>query len=135
VFKESRHLAIFNPESIAKVIQNRQKIDIRLSQRAIPPYQAIKRGDKIFIKKSGGGIYGEAKVSNVLFFSKLNPAEVDRLRKRYGQRLSTAVGFWDKKKRAKFATVIFFDSVKRYLAPVKYAKSDRRAWVVIESVS
>lgn len=131
MFKETSHLAIFSPELIAKVLQGQQRLDIRLSQRAIPPYQAIKRGDKILIKKPGGKIYGQAKVSNVLFYNNLNPRKVIKLRVRYARKLMIDPSFWKRKEIAKFATVIFFNSVKRYLAPISYKKSDRRAWVVI----
>ena len=131
MFEEARHLAIFSPDLIAKVLQNKQRLDIRLSQRAIPPYQAIKRGDKILIKKPGGKIYGEAKASNVLFFNNLNPRKIIKLRMRYGSKLMIGSNFWKRKEKAKFATVIFFNSVKRYLAPISFKKSDRRAWVVL----
>ena len=131
MFKEQTHLAIFSPQVIDKVLNKEKRIDIRLSQRAISPYQAIQRGDKILIKKSGGKVYGEAKVANVLFYNNLNQRKVGKLKEKYNKRVGMDNSFWQKKSQAKFATIIFFQSIRRYLAPISFKKRDSRAWVVL----
>ena len=131
MFKERRHLAIFSPDLLTKVLQGEKKVDVRLSERAIPPYQAIHRNDRILIKKSGGKVFGEAKVSNVLFYDRLNPAKVKKIKRKYNKEIRADESFWQKKRKAKYATVIFLNSVKRYLGPINFTKHDRRAWVVL----
>jgi hypothetical protein len=131
VFKEQFHLAIFSFQSIDRVLSGEKRTDIRLSQRAIPPYRAIQRGDRVLIKESGGGVYGEAKVSNALFYNNLNQKKVENLKERYNKRVKMDSSFWRKKSQAQFATIIFFQSVRRYITPINFKKRDSRAWVVL----
>jgi len=116
------------------VLKNQKTIDLRLSQKAISPYMQIKRGDLILIKKSGGKVYGQAKVKNVLFFDQLNKKKITQIKRKYQNRLKADSEFWQSKTKAKYGSLIWLSAIKRYLSPVKYSKSDRLAWKIILNI-
>jgi len=126
-----KHIAIFSKNLIDKVFKTDKRVDVRLAQKAIAPYQKAERGDKILIKKSGGDVYGEAQIENVLFFGKLDKQKISRLKRRYQNQSKTSDQFWKDKINAKYASIIFLSDLKRYLSPVNVDKSDRSGWKVI----
>lgn len=130
--KSQKHLAVFSPDLIEKVFKGRKSLDIRLSKRAIAPYEQVKRGDKVLIKKSGGKVIGEAEVNNVLYFKNLTPQRLKVLQRKYQQRSMTSDRFWQDRRSVKYGTVIFLKEVKRYLSAIKIVKRDRCGWKIIE---
>jgi hypothetical protein len=128
-----KHIGVFGPKLMEKVLSCEKRVDIRLSQKAIAPYQQISRGDLILVKLSGGKVYGEARVENVLFYDRLNQNKLNRLKERYQRKSQTDDRFWRQSKRANYATVIFLTGIKRYLSPIVINKKDRSGWKVIKN--
>jgi len=127
-----RHLAIFLKGTAAKILSGEKEVDIRLSQSRIPPYLAVQKEDEILLKSSGGKIIGKASVDNCLYYDKLTPAKVKEIQNNYNSLAIAEEDFWDSKRGAKFATVIFLKNPHKFLTPVSYKKNDRRAWVVLK---
>ncbi len=125
-----KHLAIFTKGSTDNIFRCKKTIDIRLSKRAIAPYQKIKRGDIILIKESGELVLGEARAENVLFFNNLNQEKLDSLKNRYQESSRTSNQFWERHRSARFCSIIFLTNVKRYLSPVSVDKRDRSGWKI-----
>lgn len=129
----SKHLAIYDSrELINKVFQGVKTIDGRFSTERTVPYEKIKKGDLILLKLSGGKILGEVRVANVLFYDHLEGERIGRLRKEYGKELAVDNDFWQRYRKAKYASIIFLTNPERYLIALKYPKHDRRGWVVLE---
>jgi predicted transcriptional regulator len=127
-----KHIAIFSKDLLEKVFGKSKTVDIRLSKKAIAPYEQINRNDIILIKEPGGKVQGEALVDNVFFYSHLEPEDVRSLKDKYQNRSKTSDRFWEKKKGANYASIIFFKDIKKYLSPIKFDKSDRSGWKVID---
>jgi len=127
-----RHLAIFIKGGAEKILAGEKKIDIRLSQSRIPPYLSVQKDDEILLKNSGGKVIGLVAADNCLYYDTLTPAKVEQIKNNYNKEAIAEEDFWDSKKSAKFASVIFFKNPHKFLTPVSYKKNDRRAWVVIK---
>lgn len=128
----TKHLAIFIGDYIEKILTGEKTIEGRFSIDKILPYGQVKKGDIIFLKQSGGMIVGEVEADNVLYYEGLNAEAIGKIRKEYNQELCAADGFWQAKANSHYVTLIFIKNPKRYLAPMRSKKHDRRAWVVIE---
>lgn len=127
-----KHLAIFPKDYIAKILNCEKTIESRFSKVKCAPYQQVETGDMILLKEQSGPIRGQAKITDVIYFSGLTPEKVKTIQKEYNDRLKADEGFWQRKKDAKYATLMFLGEVKR-LAPKTYKKKDRRGWVVLTS--
>jgi len=127
-----RHLAIFVNGMAEKILSGEKRVDVRLSQSRIPPYLALQKEDEILLKSSGGKIIGKASIDNCLFYDKLIPSQVKEIQNNYGSAAMGDEKFWESKRSAKFATIIFLKNPRKFLTPVLYKKNDRRAWVVLE---
>ena len=127
-----QHIAIFIGDAIENILAGKKTMDSRFSLGRIVPYEAVAKDDIIFLKKSGGDIFGKVLVDNVLYYDHLRPESIAILRKEYSKELCTEDKFWQKKAKSKFATLIFLKKAERFLTPLKFHKKDRRPWVIIE---
>lgn len=128
-----KHLAIFNgKESIEKILRGEKTMEGRFSRQKDLPYAMIKKGDEIYLKKSGGLIYGKVKVDNVLFYENLTPEMIGQLRREYQKEISAPEEFWENYGKSKYVSLIFLKNPERFVSPIKFKKRDRRAWLIME---
>lgn len=129
-----KHLAIFsNKGSIEAVFSGDKKVEIRLSQDRIAPFNFVSHNDEVLIKLKGGMVYGQVEVENALYYENLTGEMLGKLRKEYESDSLTSNEFWQQHSNAKFISIIFIGNPKRYLSPFKFKKSDRRPWVVLDA--
>ncbi len=129
------HLAVFrSKENIEQIIKGEKTVELRLSQTRHLPYQKVKRGDIVLLKPVHGQIIGQVEVENVLFYDHLNPEAISKLRQEHGKDAAVGDDYWQKKSKAKYATLLFLRHAERYIFPLKSAKKDRRQWTEIELV-
>ncbi|EKD56193.1 MAG: hypothetical protein ACD_58C00273G0005 [uncultured bacterium] len=128
----TKHLAIFVGNYIEKILSGEKTVEGRFSIDRILPYGIVKKGDIIFLKQSGGMIIGEFEVDNVLYYEGLNAEAIGKIRREYNQELCTEDGFWQVKANSHYVSLIFIKNPKKYLAPLRSKKHDRRGWVVLE---
>jgi len=126
----TKHLAVFIGDYIQKILSGEKIIEGRFSIDKILPYGAVKKGDIILLKQSGGMILGEVEVDNVLYYEGLDAEAIGKIRKEYNQELCAEDGFWQSKANSHYVSLIFIKNPKCYLMPVKVHKHDRRPWVV-----
>ena len=59
------HLAIFVEPYLELVLAGKKTIESRFSANRCPPYNAVKKGDLLLLKRSGGPVVGVATVGQV----------------------------------------------------------------------
>lgn len=128
----TKHLAIFVGDYIEKIFSGEKTIEGRFSIDKILPYGSVRKGDIILLKQSGSLILGEVEADNVLYYEGLNPEAIGKIRREYNQELCTNDAFWQNKANSHYVSLIFIKNPKRYLAPLRLKKHDRRPWVVLE---
>lgn len=129
----AKHLAVFIGDYIEKILSGDKTIEGRFSIDKILPYGAVKKGDIILLKQSGGLIIGEVEVDNVLYYEGLNAELIGKIRREYDKELCATGDFWQAKADSKFVSLIFIKKPKQYLAPIKSKKHDRRSWVILDN--
>ncbi len=132
-----KHLAIFTKDAIDRIFAGLKTVEIRFSQKRIPPFGVVNIGDLVYIKPPGQEIVGQFLIKQVISFEGLGKDEWQMFKQNYGQKLSFGSQtkmqeFFEKRKLAKFATLIFMDQVEQFItSPVKIKKSDLRGWMIL----
>lgn len=128
----AQHLVVFYPKQLEAILSGSRVVDVRFSQHRVLPYEGVAKEDEILLKAPGGMIFGSIKVDNVLFYDHLDGEAVGKLRREYAQDLGVDETFWERKKNARYASIIFLKGPRRFVAPMKSpGKHDRRPWVVL----
>lgn len=133
-----RHLAIFSKVGFEEIISGRKTVETRFSKHKISPFGEVSAGDIVYMKVAGGEIAGQFLVKKVLFFEGLDKKDWEFIKSGYGKALSLGSEeednrFFKQKEDARFGTIIFIDRVEQFItSPIKFTKSDRRAWVVMD---
>lgn len=127
------HLAIMKKGYIEKILSGEKSIESRFSVNRITPFHRIATGDKVYLQETGKQISASFTAGNVLFFSDLDEEKIGAIKKEYGQQICADEEFWESKKHAKYATLIFIeDPISE--KPFKVHKSDRSAFKSVPSI-
>ncbi len=127
------HLAIMKKGYIEKILSGEKKIESRFSKSRIAPYHNIFPDDTVYMQEVGKDVTAVFEVKNVLFFELRSEEDVDRLRTLYGKDICADDDFWNMKKSARYATLIFIKD-PRAIASFKVYKTDRSAFKTVNSV-
>jgi len=129
----TKHLAVLRQPFLDLILGGKKTIESRFLKRRNKPYNAVKAGDLVVMKKSGGLVLGEFTVSKVETFSDLTPEIVRKLLKKNAKALcvSDDPSFWEPKQNSKYAVLIHIEKPIRYKEPYSFPKRDMRGWVVL----
>jgi len=130
----SVHLAVCVEPYLTYMLQGEKTVESRFSAVRCPPYQRVKEGDVILLKRAGGPVLGICRVRQTWFFA-LDPDSWKCIRRDFTQSLCARdPTFWRCRENASYATLMRIDNILS-IAPVRWAKRDRRGWVVVKSVA
>lgn len=124
------HLVILKKYYLDKILDGSKSIELRLTKTAVPPFNSIAIGDKLFLKKSSGPVCAVAKVSAFTEFKNLTPAKIARLKTEFNDKILGEDEYWKFKSDSKFAVLVWMKNVRK-IKPVRINKKDWRAWVVL----
>jgi hypothetical protein len=128
-----KHLAIFTPETAEKLMSGEKSFELRCSKYKIAPFGKVSSGDTVMVKRSGRKLIGQLRVGRVISFENPQEKEIAWIKRAFGRKLCLPKGFWREKTVIKFATLFEITTFSAFLTPpTKFAKRDRRGWVVLE---
>lgn len=128
------HLAVFVEPFLQFLLDGRKTVESRFSIHRRAPFNCVRSGDLVLIKRSGGPIIALAEISQVWYYE-LNPHSWNFIRTRFAAQLCVDdPNFWEQKASSYFATLMQFRRVER-LEPMDCSKRDRRGWVVLNGAS
>ncbi len=125
------HLAIVSKGTIGKILRGEKTIESRFSVHRIAPYGRIQAGERVYLQETGKPVTASFEVERVLFFSELDEKKIAAIRAEYGDRISADEAFWNAKKNARYATLMFIRQAVAE-APFRVAKRDRSAFKSVE---
>lgn len=125
------HVAILLPRYIDLMLRGEKTMESRLTRRPIAPFDAIKAGDVIHFKASGGRYRAVAKAARVHCFKPNTPAEVEWLAQRFNGEVCAEPAYWDGKRHSRFATFIALCDVRPADTGPALAPSRGPAWFVL----
>jgi ASC-1-like (ASCH) protein len=124
------HLAILVEPYLQFILEGKKTVESRFATRRFAPYNCVNKGDIVLLKRSSGPIVGICQVAYVWFYE-LDPKSWQTIQKKF----TTAIcpqndTFWQEREKASYATLMQIQNVKS-ITPMKFAKRDRRGWVVL----
>lgn len=123
------HVAVMVEPFLSKIFEGTKTIESRFSKHRIAPYQKIKAGDLVLLKKSSGPIVGSFVAKEVKFFT-LNPQTLSEIEVKYGTAIGADQAFWKLQQSKRYATLITVSQLRK-LSPTAFPKKDPRGWVVL----
>ena len=124
------HLVILHKPYLDAILKGLKTTECRLSQTRGVPFGSVHKGDILWLKQSGGLVRARARAGDVTFLHPLGRPEMAALQKRYSRSLRAEPAFFERHKKARFATLIRLKQV-RPIETVRFSKSNRLAWVVL----
>jgi hypothetical protein len=124
------HLAIFVEPFLQFVLEGRKTIESRFSMHRLAPYDKVRSGDIIVLKRSGGPVVGVCIVTEAWFY-RLDTASWRLIRRDFAAALCAQdPAFWRARKHASYATLMSLSEVLE-VPPIPLKRRDRRGWVVV----
>ncbi len=128
------HLAILVEPYLQFILDGKKTVESRFSTRRFAPYNRVDKGDVVLLKQSSGPIVGVCQVAYAWFYQ-LDPESWRTIREDFAAALCAQdPDFWKEREAASFATLMRIRHVKS-IEPIKFAKRDRRGWVVLHESS
>ena len=122
------HLALMVEPYLSLILSRRKTIESRFSTKKIIPFNNISKGDIVILKKSGGSLAAVFEAGDV-YFKRIERAEdFENIRKDYGASLCLEDEFWEKKKDAKYVSMIRITHL-REISSIAIKKANRQSWL------
>jgi len=116
------HMVICKEPYLTMILQGKKKIETRWSQQKRTPFNKVKSGDKLYLKKSGGSVVGDCYVKSVSFFSNMIPTFVEKLIQEWNEFMLIQPDLISKCLLAKYGSFIWIEKI------VQYGIKDRFGW-------
>ncbi len=127
-FANDIHLAVFVGPYLELILEGRKTVESRFSSRRCAPYQRVRSGDILLLKRSSGPVVGLCEVGSVWFY-RLDAESWQIIKTEFAQALCVQdPSFWENRQHASYATLMRIQHVCP-IAPTKFVKYDRRGWV------
>lgn len=124
------HLAVFVEPYLTFILQGKKTVESRFSSVRCAPYDKVRAGDVILLKKAGGPVSGICRVDSAWFYE-VDRSSLQEIRREFAAQICPADSdFWSAREDKSFATLISLADVTRLPAFV-VGKRDRRGWVTI----
>ncbi len=126
------HLAIFNEPFLSLIFEGKKTIESRFSKNRINPFEKAKKGDIIFIKKSGSQVLGFFVVGQTYYYHLPKERDLNKIKNKYSEAIcsSATVDFWESRNSARYISLLEITETK-HLQPFNIDKRDRMAWVTL----
>lgn len=130
------HLAIFNEPFLSLIFAGKKTIESRFSKNKISPFYKAKKGDIVFIKKSGGAVLGYFIVGDAHYYNMPKDEELKAIKNKYSEGICTFAtsDFWERRISARYISLLEIVAIKK-IHPFSIDKKDRQAWAIINNLS
>jgi hypothetical protein len=127
------HLAVFVEPFLKFILDGQKTVESRFSVVKCAPYDRVKEGDVILLKRVAGPVVGLCRVSSASFYE-LDKANWQFIRDKFAKAICADDDFWASRCHAVYATLLTVtDPVE--IRPFNVAKKDRRGWVVVTNMT
>ena len=124
------HLVILKKRYLKMILDGRKRIELRLHKTRSPAFGRVCAGDKLFLKVSSGPVCATATAEDVKSFETLTPEKILEIKRLYNHDIGGPDEYWQDRMSCKFCFLVWLKDVK-LIEPVRIAKKDWRAWVVL----
>lgn len=131
-----KHVVVFSPDVAEKILSGKKKIEILLSVSKSAPFKDVSSRDIVYLKLKGKDIIGQFTIAKAIFYDGITADDLIKIQKDYGKDAALNTVFWEEKRDAKYATLIFIDQSSRFItSPIRLTRKERGNWIVLEKDS
>lgn len=125
------HLAVLIEPYLTLILDGRKTIESRFSVNRHAPFERVRRGDVLILKRSSGPVVGLCTVSDAWFY-RLNPDTWPDIERYSSALCMDGSSFWKQKRGASYASLMRIEKIVR-LPDLEIEKVDPRGWVVLRA--
>jgi len=126
----TQHLAVLKAPYLDMFLDGRKRIECRLLKTARPPFEVVKPGQVIWLKRCGKWIEGCGRAARVLHLADLAPGDLAALKQRYNDQICAQDDFWEARRTCRYAALIWLDNVRR-VPSFNFDRQPTSPWVVL----
>jgi hypothetical protein len=128
------HLVVLHEHYLDLLLVGKKQIECRLSSARRPPFEAVARGDLLWLKLPSRPILGVASAGDCRFQRLGGRGDLAAVVQAHGDSICAVAGFFEEAAHwARFCSLIWIDTVVA-IRPMTVHKSDMRAWVVLDQM-
>lgn len=125
------HVAIVSRDVADALLSGRKRVESRLFRARRPPYGAIRPGERIFFKRSGGAVFATARAIWVEFATFASPNAVAAAARRLGRLVAAPRAYWSARREARYGVFIGLSAVRPTRAGPRVPRQFGGGWVVL----
>lgn len=128
------HLAIVSQPYLSRILSGEKTIESRYSINLIAPYNKIREGDIVLLKKTGGEVIAIFEAGAIRFFSIDTESDLEKIKEDYNDQLKIDDTFWNEKKNCNYATLIDIRNLWK-VPHFNISKKNRSAWMILGKIA
>lgn len=127
-----KHIAILREPFFSMVLRGEKTIESRWAMNKCAPYNKVKAGDTIYLKRTVGPVTAVTTAKEVKQFL-LTPEMVEEIRIKWGKAIGTdKFEDWQTTLNKKYCTLIWLTNLK-IIEPMQVKRSNGAGWIVLEN--
>lgn len=124
------HVAILLPQYLDMIMRGEKTAELRLTRNALPPFEKIRVGERIFFKRSSGEFRCTALAREIFFQQNMTPRDVETLKQKYNKEICGEENYWQRKRISRYCTLVRLSHVEPVLYGPEFPPSKGPAWFV-----
>lgn len=122
------HLALMVEPYLSLILSGKKTIESRFSKKKIIPFNNISKGDIVILKKTGGGLAAVFEAGDIHFIQIESATDLKEIKENYGNALCLEDEFWERKKDAKYVSLINITHMQA-ISSIVVKKANRQSWL------
>lgn len=113
------------------VLSGEKTIESRWSMKKVAPYDKVKVGDELLLKRTSHDVTATAIVKDVKYFD-LTPQIADEIKAKWNKEIGIyKFENWNLYRNKRYCTLIWLEDVKQ-IEPLKVKRSNGSGWIVLK---
>lgn len=126
-----KHIVIFRQPFFDMVLSGEKTIESRWSMKKVAPYDKVKVGDELLLKRTSHDVTATAIVKDVKYFD-LTPQIADEIKAKWNKEIGIyKFENWNLYRNKRYCTLIWLEDVKQ-IEPLKVKRSNGSGWIVLK---
>jgi len=126
------HVAILMKPYIDLLLSGRKTVESRLTRNALPPFNTVKPGERIYFKQSAAPFRAMGVAKDVVCAERLTPQDIARLKRKWNDEVCGDDSYWQQKRESRYATFIRLADIEPIDFSPPFKPSRGPAWFVLE---
>ena len=100
-------MAIVSASYARAILDGRKTIESRFSRDRRAPWGRVRRGDRVWVKVSGGPVVADCTVRRVIQFADLTADQLADARRQWGALVVAPAAYWNQRRHKRFGVLIW----------------------------